>query len=336
MRRIPANGSYPSSVGMLLILISFLTFPHLTCAQSGASDSASEISGELVIFHAGSLSVPFKEITGAFNKEYPSVRVLREVAGSRACARKISDLGRACDVFASADYAVIESLLIPEHASWTIKFATNEMVIAYTDRSRRSEEVTRDNWYQILLEEDVAFGRSDPNSDPCGYRAVLTAKLAEKYYKVQGIAEGLLKKDLRYIRPKETDLLALLEVKAIDYVFLYRSVAKQHGLKYLTLPDEINLNKPELAEQYRTVTVEISGKTPGTLIAKRGEPMIYGATIPNNARNPAAALAFLSFLLEKDKGMTIMAKNGQASVVPAPSGTYDKIPGQLKRFAVRK
>ena len=146
MRRIPANGSYPSYVGMLLLLISFLTFRHRACAQSGASDSASEISGELMIFHAGSLSVPFKEITGAFNKEYSSVRVLREVAGSRACAHKISDLGRACDVFAAADYAVIDSLLIPEHASWTIKFASNEMVIAYSERSRRSEEITRDNW----------------------------------------------------------------------------------------------------------------------------------------------------------------------------------------------
>ena len=30
----------------------------------------------------------------------------------------------------------------------------------------------------------------------------------------------------------------LLETHTIDYIFLYRSVAQQHDLKYLLLPDE--------------------------------------------------------------------------------------------------
>ena len=166
----------------------------------------------LTIFHAGSLTVPFKEMVAAFNKEHPDVKVLTEAAGSRACARKVSDLKRKCDVLASADYTVIDALLIPEHTSWNIKFASNEMALVYHDDSRRAGDITADNWPDILLDKRVAFGRSDPNADPCGYRAVLTSKLAEKHYNRKGLATQLLAKDTKYIRPKETDLLALLEL----------------------------------------------------------------------------------------------------------------------------
>lgn len=46
-----------------------------------------------------------------------------EAAGSRDCARKIRDLKRPCDVLASADYLVIEQLLVPDYADWNICFA---------------------------------------------------------------------------------------------------------------------------------------------------------------------------------------------------------------------
>ena len=300
-----------------------------------ASEAPADIAGELMVFHAGSLAVPFREVAKAFSKEYPKVRVLTEAAGSRACARKISDLNRDCDVFGSADYTVIDNLLIPNHAKWNIRFAANEMVIAYTEQSRRAGEIDSGNWHRILLGENVAYGRSDPNTDPCGYRTVLTSKLAAIHYGDPGLAARLLGKDRRHIRPKETDLLALLEVGEIDYIFIYRSVARQHGLKWGTLPDEINLKSPEMKEIYRKVSVEISGQTLGSVITKMGAPMVYGITIPNNAPNPKAALAFVTFLLERDKGMAIMERNGQPSLVPTISDTYDDIPGPLKRFAAK-
>ncbi len=296
---------------------------------------AEELSGELMVFHAGSLSVPLKEVADAFEKEHPGVKVLREAAGSRECARKVSDIGRPCDVLASADYAVIDSLLIPKHADWNIKFAGNEMAIVYTEKAKHAGEITGGNWPEILMREDVSFGRSDPNADPCGYRTILTLKLAEKHYGLPGLTDRLLQKDTRFLRPKETDLLALLETGTVDYIFVYRSVAEQHGLKWLPLPDEINLKKAEFADLYRSVSVEISGDKPGTKMMQAGEPMVYGVTIPRNAPNPKAAMAFVTFLLEKDRGLAILQKNGQPGVVPAASATYDQIPEPLKRFAAK-
>ncbi len=327
-----------SVVGSILVTtLAVGTLALIGCGDSKPGNRSGDkgLSGKLVVFHAGSLAVPLKEISVAFEKQHPDVKVVREAAGSRACARKISDLGRRCDVIASADYTVIDTLLIPDHADWNIKLATNEMTLVYHDKSRGAAELTAGNWHQVLLREDVAFGRSDPNADPCGYRAVLTMKLAEKHYQLPGLAGKLLAKD-KYIRPKETDLLALLEAGEIDYIFLYRSVAEQHQLKRLILPDRINLKKPELADFYKTASVDISGKKPGTKVTKRGTPMVYGVTIPGNAPNREAALAFVEFLLSKKKGVAIMEKNGQPSAVPSPTDTYTKIPEKLKGFAKAK
>ncbi|MCU0639356.1 MAG: extracellular solute-binding protein [Candidatus Krumholzibacteria bacterium] len=288
---------------------------------------------EITIFHAGSLSVPLKLIAADFMKENPGVGVLLEAAGSRASARKITDLGRRCDVFASADYSIIDEMLIPAHAAWNIRFAANEMAIVMRDGSARQGEIASDNWFMILLEEDVAFGRSDPDSDPCGYRAIMTMKLAEDHYGIEGLAGRLLAKDTRHVRPKETDLLALLESGTIDYIFLYRSVAKQHGLPYVELPDEVNLGNPALDDYYSRAQVAISGDAPGSVVVKSGESMGYGVTIPLGAPEPEIAMAFVKFLLDESKGMKIMSECGQPSVVPSPSATYDMIPAGLRRFA---
>jgi molybdate/tungstate transport system substrate-binding protein len=294
-----------------------------------------KLSGSLIIFHAGSLSVPMKEITEAFKKENPSVNIQMEAAGSIECARKITELKKSCDVLASSDYKVIDKLLIPDFADWNIKFASNEMVIAYTEKAKESEKIRSDNWYKIMLDKNVKIARADPNSDPCGYRSVIVSKLAEKYYLQKGLANLLLKKDENNMRPKETDLLALLETGNVDYIFIYRSVAEQHKLKYIVLPGEVNLKKIEFSDLYNSVSFEINGKRPGEKILQKGEPMIYGITILKNAPDKPVAIAFVKFLLLKEKGMAIMEKLGQPSVVPSSTSSYDKIPEELRSFATK-
>jgi molybdate/tungstate transport system substrate-binding protein len=317
---------------MVKRLIYLLSLIFLFLSESYSQSMQAKLSGDLVIFHAGSLSVPMKEVSAAFNKLYPEVNILLESAGSVASARKITDLNRPCDILASADYAVIDNMLIPKYADWNIKFVSNELSIVYHDKSRYADKITSKNWFDILIKNDVAYGRADPNADPCGYRSVLTLQLAEKYYKKQGIAKMIIDKDQNYIRPKEVDLLALLESNSIDYLFLYKSVAIQHQLKYVVLPDEINLKNPAYTQNYATVSTEINGKEPGKKDVIKGEPMIYGVTMIRDAPNKAAALAFLQFLLTKEKGLAIMEKNGQPSVVPQPNLNYEKVPASLRPY----
>jgi len=321
-----------SLLSIIVLIPLFIFFACHNPENINKSTLNEQINGELRVFHAGSLSVPFKQIAEEFNKIYPEVEIKSESAGSVSCARKITDLKRDCDVFASADYSVIEKLIIPNYSDWNINFVSNEMVIAFTEKSRSKNEINKNNWYEILLKQEIAFGRSDPNSDPCGYRTVLTSKLAEKFYKKSGLSEKLLLKDQRFIRPKEVDLLGLLQVNAIDYIFIYRSVAEQHKLKYIILPDSINLKSPDLKEYYSSVEVKINGKKPGEFITQKGEPMVYGITILKNAPNKKAAFAFVDFLLS-EKGMKIMEENGQPSLIPSKSNTYKNIPLELKKYA---
>jgi molybdate/tungstate transport system substrate-binding protein len=325
-----------SRTAKIVLTLAALSSPGLIwliAHDSHPSNHSEHESEQLIIFHAGSLAVPFKEISEEFKAKHPEVKIILEAAGSRICARKIVDLKRPCDVMASADYTVIDNLLIPEHADWNIKFASNEMAIVYGENSKRANNINRENWFDILLQKDVAFGRSDPNSDPCGYRALLLTILAEKFYNRPGLVAAITAKNQQYIRPKEVDLLALLETGVIDYIFIYRSVAVQHNLKYLVLPDEINLKKADLSDFYKTASVSLTGKQPGTFITKAGESIIYGVTIPKNAPNRKLAMTFLAFLLETDSGGAILEKNGQTLVVPSTTETYDKLPKSLKIFA---
>jgi len=233
---------------------------------------------------------------------------------------------------ASADYKVIDNLIIPEYADYNIRFALNEMAIAYTDRSKFSNEIAANNWYEILSRKNVSFGRSDPDVDPCGYRTLMVFQLAQKHYNVPGLSERLTKKDNdKYIRPKETDLLALLEAGEIDYLFIYRSVAAQHGLQILLLPDEINLKDPALTEFYNTATVKVSGKKPGEFIVRKGEPMVYSVTILKNAQNAQLAQEWIELLLSP-AGRNIFEKNGQPFMKPFRADGFEKLPEKLKRL----
>ena len=316
-----------TSISIICIIVSLVLFG---CGKKDTNSAKKE----LIIFHAGSLSVPLRQVSELFQKEHPEIIIRAEASGSRAAARKISDLGRKCDVLASADYKVVEDLLMPKHADFNIRFALNEMVIAYTDKSRLCSEITPDNWYDILLKDEAAFGRSDPNQDPCGYRTLMVFQLAEKYYKVPNLAGKLQNKD-RHIRPKETDLLALLEAGEIDYLFIYRSVAAQHGLNMISLPDEINLKSSAFAKLYSTATVKLSGKTPGQFIIRQGEPMVYSVTIPKNAPNPKAAEDWVSLLLSP-RGQAIMEKNGQPCIKPPQADGIDHIPASLNALCEQR
>ena len=291
---------------------------------------------KLIIFHAGSLAIPFKQICGAFIRNNPGVEVIREAAGSRTCARKIADLERPCDIMASADYTVIEKLLIPEYADWNISFATNEMAIMYRPDSRYAKDVNGHNWHKILLKKDVEYGHSDPNSDPCGYRSQLVWQLAEKYYQLPGLYNRLKSGcPLRNIRPKETDLIALLEAGQLDYLFIYRSVCLQHHMPFVELPEHINLGSFKYADFYRQAKIKITGKMPGSFVVKQGKPMVYGVTIPKNSPNPQLAIQFLTFLLGNE-GQQIMDQNGQPPLSPPRlTGDSSMLPLELKRILDR-
>jgi molybdate/tungstate transport system substrate-binding protein len=281
------------------------------------SSAHAELQGVVTIFHAGSLTVPFEALEKAFEAKYPKVDIQREAAGSQKCARKITDLKKPCDIMASADYKVIDKLLIPDYTTWNIRFATNQLVLCYTDKSRYASEVNEKNWYEILQRKGVIWGHSDPNLDPCGYRALMVLQLAEKYYDKPGLYDkSIANRPEENIRPKSVELVSLLQTGNMDYAWEYLSVAVQHELKYVMLPDQINLGNYKYDDYYAQAVVKVTGKDPGSFMEIKGQSCTYGVTLINDAPNPDAAIAFLQYLLDPQGGLKTLKEMGQPPFVP--------------------
>ena len=282
----------------------------------------------VVVFHAGSLSMPMMKLEEAFEEQFPQYDIQREAAGSRTSARKISDLNRSCDVFLSADEEIITSLLIPDHALWSIPFATNELCLVYRDDIGLDESQSPAEWMDILSQKKIRVGRSDPDSDPCGYRTVQALKLADLTNQTE-ISREIMIASQQNVRPKSADLIAMLETGALDVAFMYRSVAEQHGLKYIIFPDTINLANPTMAHQYAKVSVDVSGATPNSSVQLKGVPIVYGLTIPSKAAEIEGAEKFISFLLSEE-GAALLEENHQSVLRERPVNDYDTIPDSLK------
>jgi molybdate/tungstate transport system substrate-binding protein len=297
----------------------------------GESEPASELSGTLQIFHAGSLTAPFEQISEEFNKIHPDVEILAEAAGSSTTVRKVTELGKECGVIGSADWLLVPELMFPQYADWYIIFASNEICLCYTDSSQFANEINGDNWYEILQREGVTYGRSDPDQDPCGYRTLLVWQLAEEHYGEAGIYDSLYGATGDLMRPKSVDLIALLETGDLDYAFEYSSVAQQHNLEYVELPPEINLSDFDFEDFYNQAEVEIAGVEPGEKIIVQGSGILYAVTIPKNFPRQELAIAWVDFLLS-DQGMDIMEANFQTPIIPAKTNDATKLPEQLRKY----
>ncbi|WP_457755910.1 tungstate ABC transporter substrate-binding protein WtpA [Thermodesulfatator indicus] len=290
----------------------------------------------LKVFHAGSLSVPFAKMEEAFEKKYPYIDVQRESSGSVRAVRKVIELHKPCDVVAVADYTLIPKMMFPKYADHVKLFAKNELVLCFTKDSKYANEINSNNWYEILTKPGVKFGFSNPNEDPCGYRTVISIGLASLHYKNPAILENLLGKNTNIkwkktedgllfiapkelkintekliIRPKEVDLVALLESGAIDYLFLYKSVVLQHHLKYIELPEAINLSSIKEKDFYAKSKIRLAN---GKLI--KGKPIVYGIAALKTAPHPKEAKLWEDFVTGKE-GKEILEKCYQTPIFPA-------------------
>lgn len=304
-------------------------------APAAVDDGASPgVSGELTIFHAASLGRPFDELEEVLESEVPGLDVIRESSSSRVACRKVAELGRPADVVVTADYLLLRDMLVPESADWYIAFARNRVVIAYSDRSRYHTEINADNWYDILLRDDVQYGYAEPDQAPVGYRTLLVWKLADIYY-ADRLGDRDLYEELKAgapesnVRPHCNELIPLVESLGLDYIFQYQSVALQHNLQFLQLPPEIDLSSEKFADTYAQVSVELSGGTRGEEMTRTGAPIVYGITIPRDAANRAAAVRFLKLLMS-EHGRQIMEDNYQETIVPALTPDPAALPEELR------
>jgi len=196
-----------------------------------------------------------------------------EAHGSATVARLVTEGQRDPDIVTLADTALFDG---PLHPAWYAVFASNALVVAYhpdTPGGRRLAAAGADRWFEPLLDGSVRLGRTDPDEDPLGYRALFMLELASRYYDgAPDLRSQLPARDQIY---PETGLISQFEVGAIDAAIAYRNMAIERDYAYLELPPPINLSDPAYADDWYATTQYTlpSGKT------VTGGVIRYGSTI---------------------------------------------------------
>jgi molybdate/tungstate transport system substrate-binding protein len=309
----------------------------LLCALGGLLGCKPRTT-EIVVFYASSLSAVLGDAADAFQKDHPRYRVRIEPSGSHVAARKVAELGLRADIVAVADAGLIPKMLIPAHASWSVMFATNEIVLAHKDHSRFTDQIDAGNWAEVLLRDGVRLGRADPDTAPIGYQTLMVWQLAEASgvggAAGAGLAAKLAEKCSRaHVTHDEAELLALLESRAIDYAFLFRSTAEDHHLKILALPPEINLSRRDLAARYAAASVEVRMQQGQGKARIMGAPVTYALTIVTKAPHADAAARFAAFLLG-DRGRGLLDRRGFHPLTPPRCGPCTGLPASLAAVAI--
>lgn len=188
--------------------------------------------------------------------------------GSKALAAQIKGKLRPADVFISASPAVDKTLEGSTNGNWLdpagVKtFAYSYLVIGYNPHGRFAHQLETKPWYTVVGEKGFVLGRTDPATDPKGVLAVTALDEAAARYHQPSLKA--IATETSNVFP-ETDLVGRLQAGDIDAGFFYTVEAKAAGIP----------------------TVALNG------FALHAT---YTIAVVNHAPHPAAAQAFVSYML---------------------------------------
>ncbi len=254
--------------------------------------SSVALAKDIRVTYAGSMGKVMDQGLGpafakADNGEYQG-----QGQGAYGMARLLASHKIVADVFVSITPGPMQILKDAGLIDDAVPVASTSMVIAWSPKGRHAaqfEQASRKqdgSWLKLLAQKDVTFGRTDPYVDPKGQNIVFSLMLAEKYYRMPGIADKILGS---LQNPEQTHqeggLLARLESGQVDAAAGYESEVRSAHLPYVALPDEINLSNPSMAKPwYDTVSFTIKDSK-GQDQVLHTQPMVFYAAVLKNAPN---------------------------------------------------
>jgi molybdate/tungstate transport system substrate-binding protein len=269
------------------------TSPTTTAVPSatGSAPSTRVGSGSVNVFYAGSLSTLMTKVIGPDFQSQTGYTFQGTGGDAGMLANEIKAKTVRADIFISAAPSkdqVLEGPANGNWVSWYASFATSPLVLGYNPRSSFASDFTSQPWYEAVDHPGVLLGRTDPAIDPKGVLAVKALDAAAAAHHEPQLATDAT--DTSEIFP-ETSLVSRLQSGNLDAGFLYSVEATSANIKF----------------------VPVTGA--GTLQAQ------YTITIVNHGPDPAAAAAFVGYLLGSD-GQQQMAHAGIDLTKPvAVSGT---------------
>ncbi len=256
-------------------------------------------AGQLHVLCAGSLAHLVRDGIIPIFEGQMGCRVSVTTGGSRQLAQAVREGRLAADVLLSADSEVIEAELARQvegpDVQWYLTFATNAMVLALGGELRRGTafppELAAEEAAQAL-KQGLRLGRSDPEEDPQGYRAVIVVQLLERVLDEDGLVATVLgdPRNSSQVMPSD-QMIRMLRSGDLDLAFLYRSHAVEERLAFANLPQAVNLEAAHLADEYAKAAYRCADGT-----VYRGRPIAYAAALVGGERPSSIAAAFLAFL----------------------------------------
>jgi molybdate/tungstate transport system substrate-binding protein len=266
-----------------------------TAAPGASASSVPKGSGPVSVLYAASLEpVLTKQVAPAF-QQATGYTFQGDPGDSGSLANAIKGKVQQADVFVSAAAAkdqVLEGPANGDLVSWYASFASSSLVLGYNPDSKFATDLKSKLWWQVLTEPGILVGRTDPATDPKGALAVQALDGAAAADNAPGLKDIVA--STSNVFPEQT-LVGRLQAGQLDVGFFYLAEARPANIP----------------------TVPLTGQD---------LKATYTVTVPANAPHPAAAAAFVRYLLGPDAkgplnqdGFTLLSPPQVSGTgVPAP------------------
>jgi len=308
-------------LAVVIVIVVAAIAVGLSLSSSGTTTTS---SSPLISYSADAYSIETTALLNAFSQSTGTPVAPVKSAGSFADANQIA-AGAPDDVFISAALSAASPQYLKNlSADWAVGFATDQMVVAYSNSSATSAVILQgqaaaksnatadwNSFFTTLSSGAVKVGISAPVSDPAGLRGWLVLEAAGSFYaegNSSAYAKPLLRSGGNVTGTNAAALVAPLESGQIQALFIYRSAAISDHLPYIQLDRHVNLGDPTLGAVYSKFTYTDSAGTTS------GAPIVISITVPLSTTNSAEALNFVQFVV---KNAGTLAAYGLQPLSPA-------------------
>ena len=276
--------------------------------------STSSALAPLISYSADAYAVEVTALLNGFSQSTAIPVAPVKSGGSFADANQIA-AGAPDDVFISAALSATGPAYLKKLSSnWTIGFASDQMVLAYSNATSGGAVIAQgiaaaksdatSDWnafFGSLTSGNVKVGIADPVADPAGLRGWLALEAAGFLYSNgnrNAYATPLLQAKANVTGTHAAALVAPLQSGQIQFLFIYKSAAVVDHLSYLSLDRHVNLSDPTLGAFYSTFSYKDSAGVAA------GAPIILSITVPLGSANTAEALQFLQYVVKNAGTLT--------------------------------
>ena len=229
--------------------------------------------------------------------------------GSFTDAREIGQ-GDPANAFISVSKSSYnQSYLKARYSGWAIAFASDQLVLAYSNSSDTKlvnsivgqfSNALRDNSsalymqaYENLTSGKVKVGISNPSTDPAGLRGWISLEIAGKLYanNETRFTSAIKASNGATNDTSAAELVSPLSTGNIQFLFIYRSAAISDGLPYVELPQYTNFGNASLSGFYSSFSYSTATGP------ESGSPVLLLVTsLAGNGPDTAASLNFTVYV----------------------------------------